>query len=83
MRSLQVKFSALVVTLLVMASISLALIATKHERGALEDEVRRRAKAFGDGGWIYHSDHSVPPTMKYRSFTNLLGILRNETKDQL
>ena len=52
------------------------------DTGALEDEVRRRAKAFGDGGWIYHSDHSVPPTMKYRSFTNLLDILRNETTAQ-
>ncbi|HEY5658975.1 MAG TPA: adenylate/guanylate cyclase domain-containing protein, partial [Myxococcota bacterium] len=46
MRSLQVKFSALVVTLLVTASVALALIATQHERGALEVEVEKRGRAL-------------------------------------
>ncbi|MCH7645229.1 MAG: HAMP domain-containing protein [Myxococcales bacterium] len=45
MRSLQIKFSALVVTLLVVASVSLTVIATKHERGALEAEVEKRGRA--------------------------------------
>ena len=45
MRSLQIKFSALVVTLLVVASVSLTVIATQHERGALETEVKNRARA--------------------------------------
>lgn len=42
-RSLQVKFSALVVSLLVVACVGLAWMATRHERGALRDEVRKRA----------------------------------------
>ncbi len=46
MRSLQVKFSVLVVSLLVVASISLAWIATKHERAALEAEVEKRGRAL-------------------------------------
>ena len=46
MRSLQVKFSALVVTLLVAASVGLAVIATQHERRALEAEVEKRAMAL-------------------------------------
>ena len=46
MRSLRVKFSAVIVTLLVVASVSLAVIATKHERGALEDEVEKRGQAL-------------------------------------
>jgi class 3 adenylate cyclase len=41
-RSLQFKFSALIVTLLALASASIALVATHHERGALENEVRTR-----------------------------------------
>ena len=45
MRSLQVKFSALVIALLLLASISLAWIATRHERGALVSEVEKRARA--------------------------------------
>jgi class 3 adenylate cyclase len=45
LRSLQIKFSALVVTLLVVASVSLTVIATKHERGALEAEVEKRGRA--------------------------------------
>jgi adenylate cyclase len=46
LRSLQVKFSALVVTLLVMASVGLAFIATQHERRALENEVQKRGMAL-------------------------------------
>jgi adenylate cyclase len=45
LRSLQIKFSALVVTLLVVGSVSLAVIATQHERGALEAEVEKRGRA--------------------------------------
>ncbi len=45
MRSLQLKFSALVVTLLVVASVSLAWIATQHERTALVSEVEKRGRA--------------------------------------
>ena len=46
MRSLQVKFSALVVTLLVVACVGLAWMATRHERGALQAEVRKRGVAL-------------------------------------
>jgi class 3 adenylate cyclase len=46
LQSLRVKFSALVVVLLVVASVSLAVIATKHERGALEAEVEKRGRAL-------------------------------------
>ena len=46
MRSLQVKFSGLLVVLLVLACVSLALIATQHERSALESEVEKRARAL-------------------------------------
>jgi class 3 adenylate cyclase len=46
LRSLQVKFSAVVVTLLVVACASLALVATRHERGALEAEVEKRGVAL-------------------------------------
>ncbi len=44
MRSLRVKFSALVVTLLVLASGMLTVFATQHERRALEDEIESRAQ---------------------------------------
>ena len=46
MRSLQVKFSALVVALLVTACVGLAVLATRHERGALEAEVEKRGRAL-------------------------------------
>ncbi len=46
MRSLSVKFSALIVTLLLVACVSLALVATQHERGALESEVEKRGAAL-------------------------------------
>jgi len=46
LRSLQVKFSILVVALLVLACVSLAGIATQHERRALENEIEKRARAL-------------------------------------
>jgi adenylate cyclase len=46
LRSLQVKFSALVVTLLAAACLGLAYIATQHERRALEAEVEKRGRAL-------------------------------------
>jgi class 3 adenylate cyclase len=46
LRSLQVKFSALVVALLVTACIGLAMLATRHERRALEAEVEKHGRAL-------------------------------------
>ena len=46
MRSLQMKFSALVVGLLLLACVGLALISTKHERAALEDEIAQRGQTL-------------------------------------
>jgi adenylate cyclase len=45
-RSLQMKFSALVVGLLLLACVGLALISTKHERAALEDEIAQRGQTL-------------------------------------
>ena len=59
MRSLQVKFSALVVAILVIACVALAWVATQHERRALEAAVERHGRALaenlatGTGGLVY------------------------------
>jgi adenylate cyclase len=45
-RSLQVKFSALVVAILVIACVALAWVATQHERRALEQAAERRGRAL-------------------------------------
>jgi len=41
LRSLQFKFSALVVALIVLGSVALTMLATRHERSALETEIER------------------------------------------
>ena len=46
MRSLQFKFSALIVTVMATACVALALVATQHERRALAAEVRARGEAL-------------------------------------
>ena len=46
MRSLQVKFSALVVAILIAACFALTTLATRHERRALEAEVEKRGRAL-------------------------------------
>ncbi len=48
MRSLQIKFSALLVLLLLVACTSLTWLATRHERAALEAEVAARARALAE-----------------------------------
>jgi adenylate cyclase len=47
-RSLQVKFSALVVAILVIACVALAWVATQHERRALEAAVERHGRALAE-----------------------------------
>jgi adenylate cyclase len=47
-RSLQVKFSALVVAILVIACVALAWVATQHERRALEAAAVRHGKALAE-----------------------------------
>jgi class 3 adenylate cyclase len=46
LRSLQVKFSALIVSVLAIACAALTLVATQHERRALEAEVHERVEAL-------------------------------------
>jgi len=63
-RSLRLKFSALVVTLLFVASISLAWMATQHERAALEAGVRNHGSALatnlaGDAKILWLEDDSL------------------------
>ena len=48
MRSLQVKFSALVVAILVVACVALAWVATQQERRALEAAVERHGRALAE-----------------------------------
>lgn len=48
MRSLQIKFSALLVLLLLVACTALTWLATRHERAALEAEVGARARALAE-----------------------------------
>ena len=46
-------------------------------RAELEEEVRTKlAVAMQDGGYIYHSDHSVPPTVSLENYTYLIYLLR-------
>jgi adenylate cyclase len=47
-RSLQVKFSGLVVAILVIACVALAWVATQHERRALEAAVERHGRALAE-----------------------------------
>lgn len=38
--------------------------------------VRERKTMFSNGGWICHSDHSIPPTMAYQDYLEFLKIIR-------
>jgi uroporphyrinogen decarboxylase len=42
----------------------------------LEHELISRKKAFSEGGWICHTDHSIPPTMSLQQFEKMVEIIR-------
>jgi uroporphyrinogen decarboxylase len=48
------------------------------DQNQLHQAIRARKKIFSDGGWICHSDHSVPPTMAYRDYQRFLEIMRTD-----
>ena len=46
-------------------------------KAELEEEVRTKlAAAMPGGGYIYHSDHSVPSTVSFENYLALLELLR-------
>ena len=42
----------------------------------LEKELISRKKAFSDGGWICHTDHSIPPTMPLDNYRKMIKTIR-------
>ena len=46
-------------------------------RADLEEDVRSKlAIAMKDGGYIYHSDHSVPASVSFADYQFLMGLLQ-------
>lgn len=43
----------------------------------LEEAILSRREIFRNGGWICHSDHSIPPTMSLEQFMKLIEAVRN------
>jgi uroporphyrinogen decarboxylase len=44
---------------------------------AIEDEIRRKFEAaLPGGGYIYHSDHSVPNNVSYQQYTRVMELVR-------
>ena len=45
--------------------------------GAIEEEVRGKITvAKQGGGYIYHSDHSIPPTVSYSNYRHVMELVR-------
>lgn len=42
----------------------------------LESELITRKKAFSEGGWICHTDHSIPPTMTLEQFQKMINLIK-------
>jgi len=49
-----------------------------RSRAEIEEEVRSKLEvAKVGGGYIYHSDHSVPPSVSFANYTYLMSVLEN------
>jgi uroporphyrinogen decarboxylase len=42
----------------------------------LEKDLEARCRRFSKGGWIAHSDHSIPPDMSYEQFYRMLKFIK-------
>jgi uroporphyrinogen decarboxylase len=44
----------------------------------IEEEIRSKVTPFKEsgGGYIYHSDHSVPPTVNFERYRLVLDLVR-------
>ncbi|MGL1890042.1 MAG: hypothetical protein OCD02_00375 [Spirochaetaceae bacterium] len=42
----------------------------------LQQELTTRKEMFKDGGWICHTDHSIPPTMSLEQFNKMLKTIK-------
>jgi uroporphyrinogen decarboxylase len=43
----------------------------------LEDEIRSKVTAAKEGGgYIYHSDHSVPNNVSFQQYTRVIDLIR-------
>jgi len=43
----------------------------------LHDELKSRKEMFSEGGWICHTDHSIPPTMSLEQFEKMIKLVRS------
>jgi len=41
-----------------------------------EHEIERKISCFKNGGYIYHSDHSIPPEVSLDQYEKVLGFVR-------
>jgi len=44
-------------------------------REELREELLSKLEAASDGGYIYHSDHSIPPTVSWENYCYLMDLL--------
>lgn len=45
----------------------------------LKTAIDERCEAFSEGGWVFHSDHSVPPDMSYSNFCKMLRYVKDRS----
>ncbi|MBF9014276.1 MULTISPECIES: uroporphyrinogen decarboxylase family protein [unclassified Oceanispirochaeta] len=45
----------------------------------LEEELKTRKEMFKTGGWICHTDHSIPPDMNMEDFQKMVDLIRSDT----
>ena len=53
------------------------VIAMAESRAAVEKEVKRKLAPFAQGGgYIYHSDHSVPSEVSFERYKYVMELVR-------
>ena len=52
------------------------IITMADSEAAIEAEIRDKLAPFSDGGYIYHSDHSVPPEVSFDRYRFVIDCVR-------
>ena len=48
-------------------------------REDVAEEIDGKMSHFTEGGWIYHSDHSIPPEVRFDNYRYALSRVRGES----
>ena len=49
---------------------------SSQDKNVVEDEIKNKLSLFRNGGYIYHSDHSIPPEVSFERYKFVMDLVK-------